>query len=169
MPPPGDPRLHLFMFAQAPAYGNAIVLRIPDKESPGLTLIGGIVSGFIANWVFAAGNQVETRHPGRDKYVVLIFHESMEFGRNSRPEIKIYPIIYGLGENDDLKFRFELTIGGKLVGSSDWQPAPSIDFQAIDLHPGNGVLTAFVRNDNAGGTVRSTDVLLESTTPLLLP
>ena len=157
------------MFAQAPAYGNAIVLRIPDKESPGLTLIGGIVSGFIANWVFAAGNQVETRHPGRDKYVVLIFHESMEFGRNSRPEIKIYPIIYGLGENDDLKFRFELTIGGKLVGSSDWQPAPSIDFQAIDLHPGNGVLTAFVRNDNAGGTVRSTDVLLESTTPLLLP
>ena len=167
MPPPGDPRLHLFMFARAPAYGTAIVLRIPDKESPGLTLIGGIVSGFIENWVFAAGNEVETRHPGRDKYVVLIFHESMEFGRNSRPEIKIYPIIYGLGENDDLKFRFELTIGGKLVGSSDWQPAPSIDFQAIDLHPGNGVLTAFVRNDNAGGTVRSTDVLLESTTPLL--
>jgi hypothetical protein len=169
MPPPGDPHLHLFMFPQAPAYGHAIALRIPDKESSGLSWIGNVVSGPIPNWVFAAGNRVETRHPGRDKYIVVMFYETPGSGPYATAGIKIYPVVYGLGERDDLKFRFELKIGGKLVASSDWQRAPSIDFQAIDLHAGDSVLTAFVRNDNAGGTVRSTDVPLESTVPLQLP
>ncbi len=45
VPRRGDPQLHLFMFPQAPAQGHVVVLRIPDKASPGLTWIGDIVFG----------------------------------------------------------------------------------------------------------------------------
>jgi hypothetical protein len=117
-------------------------------------------------WVFAAGNRVETRFPGRDKYVVLPFSELSDFGRNPEPIIQFSSVIYGLGVEDDLKFRFELKIDGKVVASTDWRPTPEADLNTVGLKPGNGVVTVFVRNDNAGGTVHSADVTLQSTTPL---
>ncbi len=169
VPRRGDPQLHLFMFPQAPAQGHVVVLRIPDKASPGLTWIGDIVFGVVPNWVFAAGNRVETRHPGQDKYIAVMFHEVPNVERNSISGIRVEPTVYGLGEDDDLKFRFELKIDGKLVGTSDWRQTPAADLQAIDLPARNGVLKAFVRNDTAGGTVWSADIPLRSVTPLLLP
>ena len=118
--------------------------------------------------MFAAGNRVEFRHPGRDKYIAMMFYEGADRGSNATSRIKIYPVVYGLGERDDLKFRFELKIDGRRVGNSDWQQAPDIDFPAIDLHADNGVLKAFVRNDNAGGTVYSTGIIpLENVSPSL--
>jgi hypothetical protein len=108
------------------------------------------------------------RHSGRDKYILLPFQEFSEFGRNAEPQIRIPPIVYGLGEGDDLKFRFELRIDGKVTASSDWQQAPSVDLATPGLKPGNGVLTVFVRNDNAGGTMYSTEIVLQGTRPVLL-
>jgi hypothetical protein len=168
MPKPGDRRLHLFLFPQAPAYGHMIAIRIPDKPSPGFTWIGDIQFSVGPEWVFGVGNQVELRHPGRDKYVLLPMQEFSDFGRNAEPKIIIPAIVYGLGERDDLKFRFELKIDGKLTASSDWQQAPSVDLATPGLKPGNGVLTVFVRNDSAGGTTYSTDTILQGTTPTLL-
>ena len=164
MPKPDDANLHLFMFPQAPAYGNVVAIRIPDNASAGLTWIGDIQFAFGPEWVFAAGNHVETRHPGRDKYMVLPIQEFSD----PEPKIKIPPIVYGLGERDDLKFRFEMKIDGKVTASSDWQQVPNADLATPGLKSDNGVLTVFVRNDNAGGTVYSTDIVVHSTSPILL-
>jgi hypothetical protein len=168
MPKPDDGRLHLFLFPQTPAYSHVIVIRIPDKPSPGLTWIGDIQFSVGPEWVFAAGNRVELRHPGRDKYVLLPIQEFSEFGRNAEPKIRIPPIVYGLGERDDLKFRFELKVDGKVTASSDWQQAPSVDLATPGLKPGNAVLTVFVRNDSAGGTMYATDIVLRGTSPIQL-
>lgn len=168
MPKPDDRHLHLFIFPQTPAYGHVIGVRIPDKASPGLTWIGDIQFALGPEWVFAAGNRVESRHVGRDKYVLLPLQEISEFGPSSEPTIRIPPVVYGLGEGDDLKFRFELKIDGRITAGSDWQQVPSVDLATPGLKPGSGVLTVFVRNDNAGGTIYSTDMVLQSTTPLEL-
>lgn len=169
MPKPDDRHLHLFIFPQVPVFGHVMPIRIPDLVSAGVTWIGDIKFALGPEWVFGAGNQVEHRHPGRDKYLLLPIWESSDFGRVAEPKITIPPIIYGLGERDDLKFRFELKIDGKVTASSDWQQAPNVEMTTAGLKPGNGMLTVFVRNDNAGGTVSSTEIPLGSTTPLVLP
>jgi hypothetical protein len=168
MPKPDDGRLHLFIFPQTPLYSHAITIRIPDKPSPGFTWIGDIQFSLGPEWVFAAGNGVEKRFPGRDKYLLLPIQELSDFGRNAEPKIRIPPIVYGLGEADNLKFRFEVKIDGKVTASSDWQQAPSADLATPGLKPGNAVLTAFVRNDSAGGTIYSTDTFLQGTSPIQL-
>jgi hypothetical protein len=108
------------------------------------------------------------RHPGRDKYIVLPFTELSDFGHKAEPTIRFSSTIYGLGVEDDLKFRFEMKIDGKVVASTDWQATPDAELNTVGLKPGNGVLTVLVRNDNAGGTVYSTDVVVQGTKPLLL-
>lgn len=168
MPKPNDGRLHLFLFPQTPAYNHVAVIRIPDKPSPGLTWIGDIQFSVGPEWVFAAGNRVELRYPGREKYLLLPIQEFPDSGDNSGPKIRIPPIVYGLGERDDLKFRFELKIDGKLTARSDWQQVPSVDLAIGGLKPGNGMLTVFVRNDSAGGTTYSSDTILQGTTPIAL-
>src|SRR5690348_15172925 len=115
MPHAGEPYLHIYSFPQSTAYGSAIPVRVPDKRSPGLTLIGNLLFAVGPEWVFAAGNGVETRHPGLDNYIVLKFFEVSDFGRNPKPVLRISPDIYGLGEKDNLEFRFDMVIGGELV------------------------------------------------------
>src|SRR5712671_2675619 len=168
MPRAGERHLHVYSFVQVPAYGNAVPVHIPDKATPGLTWIGDILFALGPEWVFAAGNGVETRFPGRDKYIVLTFAELSEFGRIAEPIVRFSSVVYGLGVEDDLKFRFEMKIDANLVASTDWKATPDADLKTVGVRPGNGVLTVFVRNDNSGGTVYSTVVTLPSTTPLLL-
>ena len=88
--------------------------------------------------------------------------------RNAEPIVRITPTIYGLGSKDDLKFKFEIKIGGKVVSNSDWQAVPTADLATPGIKPGNAVLTMYVRNDNNGGTVYSTEAVLQGTKPLLL-
>ena len=168
MPRPDAPSLHLYSFPQFPAYGHAVPIRIPDKASPGLSWIGDLVFALGPEWVFAAGNGVETRFPGRDKYIVVPYQELSNFGRDAEPVIRISPTIYGLGGKDDLKFKFDIRIDGKIVSSSDWQAVPDASLATPGIKPGNAVLTMQVRNDNAGGTVYSTEAILQSTKPLPL-
>ena len=130
MPRPGQRFLHVFSFPQVPADGRAMPVRIPDKPSPGLTWIGNLRFSLGPEWVFAAGNGVEARHPGRDKYIVITFQEISDFGRNAQPLIRIPPILYGLGEADELEFRFDMTIDGKIVARTDWQPTPKAELDA---------------------------------------
>lgn len=168
-PKPDSPALHVYTFPQIPAYGHAIPLRIPDKASPGLTWIGDLMFALGPEWTFAAGNGVETRFPGRDRYIVVPYAELSDFGRNAEPIIRITPTIYGLGSQDDLKFRFEIMIDGKLVSKSDWQAVPSADLGTPGIKPGNALLTMYVRNDNVGGTVYRAEVALQSTKSTVLP
>jgi hypothetical protein len=168
-PQSDSPALHVYSFPQFPAYGHAVPIRIPDKVSPGLTWIGDLMFALGPEWVFAAGNGVETRFPGRDKYIVLPYQELSNYGRTLEPIIRITPSIYGLGPKDDLKFRFEVRIDEKVVSGSDWQAAPEANLATPGIKPGNAVLTMYVRNDNAGGAVYSTEAILQSTKPLALP
>ena len=133
MPRSGEPYLHVYTFPQLTAYGYTIPIRIPDKVEPGLTLIGNLLFALGPEWVFAAGNGVETRHPGNDKYLVLKYEEHTDFGHAPEPVIRLPPVVYGLGRRDDLSFRFELRIDGKLVGSTDWNPVPVAEFKAPGL------------------------------------
>ena len=168
MPRADDPRLHLFLFPQIPLYGHTIPVRIRDKSSSGVVLIGDIGFAFGPEWVFAAGNEVESRFPGRDKYVLLTFRVISDVDPSSDWKIVIPPIVYGLSETDKLSFRVELKVDGLIVGSSEWQASPSIELATSGLNVERGVLSVLVRNDGAGGTVYSTDVSLQSTKPLLL-
>jgi hypothetical protein len=169
MPPPKSKALHVYSFPQFPAYGHAIPVRIPDKASPGLTLIGDLLFALGPEWVFAAGNGVEGRFVERDKYIVVPYFELSDFGRNAEPTVRVYPVVYGLGSKDDLKFRFEIKIDGKVVSSSDWQAVPSADLATPGIKPDNATLTMYVRNDNTGGKVYSTQVTLQSTKATILP
>lgn len=169
MPHADEPYLHIYSFPQSTAYGSAIPVRVPDKSSPGLTWVGDLLFAVGPEWVFAAGNDVEARHPGRDKYIVLKFYEVSDFGRNAKPMLRILPNVYGLGEKDNLAFRFELTIDGKMAARTDWQPTPEAELGTTGLNSGNGILRAYVRSGNAGGHVYWTEVALRSTKPLQLP
>lgn len=167
-PQPHAPALHVYSFPQLPAYGRAIPMRIPDLVSPGLTWIGDLVFALGPEWVFAAGNGVEARFPGRDRFIVVPYSELSNFGRIAEPIIRIAPSIYGLGSKDDLKFRFDVRIDGKIVSSSDWQAVPAADLPTPGIRPGNAVLSMYVRNDSAGGSVHLSEVILQSTKPLQL-
>jgi hypothetical protein len=169
MPYGETPYLHVYSFPQIPAYGQGIPIRIADKAEPGLTWLGNIHFALGPEWVFGAGNQVETRHPGYDKYIVLAFQALSNYGRNAQPTIRFYPEVFGLGQKDDLKFRFELKIDGQSTAETEWLPVPDADLHTIGPRVGNGLITVYVRNDNAGGTIYSTDVLFQSTKPALLP
>jgi hypothetical protein len=133
-----------------------------------MTWIGDLLFALGPEWAFAAGNGVETRFPGRDKYIVVPYEELSNFGRTAEPIIRITPSIYGLGSKDDLKFRFDVRIDGKIVSSTDWQAVPEANLATPGIKPGNAALTVYIRNDNAGGTVYSTEAVLQSTKPLPL-
>ncbi|MDA9437541.1 hypothetical protein XH98_00115 [Bradyrhizobium sp. CCBAU 51745] len=169
MPRADSKALHLYSFPQIPAYGRAIALRIPDKASPGLTLMGQMLFALGPEWVFGAGNGVEGRFAGRDKYIVMQFVEPSDFGRNAEQVVRISPVIYGLGVKDDLKFRFEIKNDGQVVSQSDWQAVPSVDLATTGIKPGSVLLTMYVRNDNAAGAIHATSVILQSTKPTVLP
>jgi len=164
-PAASDPRLHVYSFPQFPAYGRAVPVRVPGKTSPGLTYVGDLQFALGPEWVFMAGDKVEARHPGDDRFIVLQFSELSNFGRTAEPIVRINPTIYGLGPGDDLKFRFEMKVDGKLVGSTDWNPVPRADLKTPGRKADNTVLTVMVRNDSSGGTVYSTDVVIGSTKP----
>jgi hypothetical protein len=168
MPRPGDRHLHLFLFPQAPKYGQMIPVHIPDKTSPGLTWIGDIGFTLGPEWVFGAGNEVESRHAGRDKYVLVPYQELAGGADGQGRLIRIPPIVYGLAEADRLQFRFELKVSGKIIAASDWLQVPSADLVLPKGAGDNAVLTAFVRKDDAAGAIYSTDVEIDSTQPVLL-
>lgn len=164
-PRAGAPGLDVYSFPQYPVFGHAVPIRIPDKASPGLTLIGNLLFALGPEWAFAAGDGVETRFLGRDKYIVVQYQELSNFGRIAEPVIRIAQPIYGRNSKDDLKFRFEIKIDQKIVSSSDWQSMPDVSLVTPGIKPGNAVLTVQVRNDDAGGTVYSTEVILQGTQP----
>jgi hypothetical protein len=162
MPPAGDSHLYVYPFPKFPVYGRAAI-RVPDLASAGLTWIGDVNFALGPEWVFAAGNGVEQRHQGRDKYIVLTFSEQSNFGHDAKPVLDVAPTLYGLGPTDDLMFRYELKIGGQAVDRTEWNRLPSAQLKTDGLTASNGVLTIFVRNNNAGGTIVSADIGLRST------
>jgi hypothetical protein len=162
MPTPDDQHLHVYQIPQWPAWGY-VAFRIPDKSSPGLTWVGNLNFSLGPEWLFATGNGVETRYPGRDRYIALNFYELSAFCHDAKPILKIAPIIYGLGPREILAFRYEIRINGTLVDRTDWNRTSYAELSTVGLGSDNGVLTIFVRNEDAGGTVTSADVLLRST------
>jgi hypothetical protein len=167
MPRQGDPTLHVYPIRQFPAFGHAAV-KVGGKTSPGLTLIGELRFALGPEWVFAAGNEVEKRHPGASGYLVFTFNEVSDFGHNPKPVLDVSANLLGLNRDDDLSFRHVLTIDGKIADQTDWARTPAAKLSTTGLGPGNGVLTIQVRNNKAGGRIDTVDVRLRSTTPPVL-
>jgi hypothetical protein len=162
MPRPDDKRLNIYTFRQLPSHGD-IAIRIPDMASSGLTWIGDV--RFVGpEWVFAAGNNVASRHPGRDKFIVLHFNEVSDFGHDPQPLINVSRRFYGLGPTDNLSFRYEVHVDGVLTDETSWKASPQAKLKTDGLGPDNGVLTVFVRND-ATGSVIEKDVSLRGKEP----
>jgi hypothetical protein len=130
-----------------------------------LTLIGNILFALGPEWIFAAGNGVEKRHPGSDGYIVLPFSEESDFGHNEHPVFRFTSVFYGLGPSDHLEFRYEMRIDGKLRTRTDWESTPDVQLDTDGLTADNGLLSIYVRNDDAGGTIYSAEVNLRSTKP----
>ena len=155
-PRPDDRRLHVYTFPQIPAWGRALPVRIADRSGPGLTWIGDVNFALGPEWIFAAGNGVADRHPGKDKYIVQRFEELSNFGHATEAVISLSPVIYGLEHDDAFSFRYELRIDGRVVVQTEWDPLPKHEFKAPGLGPDNGTLTLFVRNDKTGAVYERT-------------
>lgn len=168
MPGVDDRTLHVYPIRKFPAYGN-IPLRITGKASPGLTWIGNLQFVLGPEWVFAAGDGVETRHPGRDNYIVFSFYEVSSFGHDAKPIIQVSPQLYGLGARDQLEFRYVVTINGVEIDRTDWSFSPMATLKTDGLTATNGVLRIEVRNKARDNAIDSIDVALRSVMPPELP
>jgi hypothetical protein len=164
-PPIGDNALELYQFRQIPAYG-VVPVHLSGLENSGLTWIGDLNFVFGPEWVFASGNGVEKRFPGRNGYVVVTFTED----DNQGPEPRIIiGATYGIGTQNRLSFRYTLQIAGIEADHSDWSKTPEAVLRAPGLQAGNGRLRVDIRNDDQGGKIYSTEVSLRGTQPTPLP
>ena len=162
MPRAGDQTLNIYPIRQFPAFGHA-VLKVSRKPTPGLTKIGELTFAFGPEWVFAAGDGVETRHPDATGYIVFTFNEVSDFGHDPKPFLDVQPIVLGLGAGDDLSFRHILKIEGREVVRTDWAKTPRARLSTVGMNADNGVLTIEVRNNKADGHIDSVDIRLRST------
>jgi len=167
MPKLQDRRLHIYTFPQFPAWGRAAPIRVADRTTSGLTLIGNIGFALGPEWVFAAGNGVASRFPDQDKYIVQRFEELSNFGHATEAVISLSSVVYGLEHGDEFSFRYELAIDNVLVQATEWDRLPKQEIKAPGLKQDNGVLTFFVRNDKTG-SVYSRAMPLRSTKALSL-
>lgn len=160
-PPAGASGLHAYMFPQTPLFGHALPIRIADKASPGLTWIGNLAFAFGPEWVFAAGNGVEIRHPLHDRYLVLRYDEPAAIDQNAELAVRITGEVYGVSPKDNFSFRSEATVDGQMVAQSDWQAIPAAVLATPGVKPGNGLLTIQVRN-NATGIIHTKQARLQA-------
>jgi hypothetical protein len=167
MPQPKDVTLHVYPIRQFPLYGN-IPVRITGKASPGLTLIGNLLFALGPEWVFAAGNGVERRHPDRSDYIVFSFNEVSNYGHDPQPVIQISPRLYGLGAEDNLEFRYVINVNGTVIDQTEWSRSPAAKLRTTGLSSTNGIMTIQVRNMTHNQSIDSVDVSLRSTTALSL-
>ncbi|MCW7546056.1 hypothetical protein N7I30_19950 [Aurantimonas litoralis] len=144
MPQPGDPTLNVYPFRQFPAYGHAAI-KVEGKATPGLTHIGNLQFALGPEWVFASGNGVETRHSGKSDYIVLSFNEVNTFGHDPQPYLDVSQSVFGLGEGDDLEFRYDMVIDGRIVDRTGWSRSAGARLSTTGLDAGNGVLAISVR------------------------
>jgi hypothetical protein len=161
MPFVKDDTLHIYPIRQLPALGS-IPVRITGKPSPGLTLIGDLLFAMGPEWVFAVGNGVERRHPGRSGYIVINFSEAGVFGRDLKPIIQVSPRLYGLGREDSLEFRYAVKIDDTVIDQTEWSRSPAATLSTAGLSSTNGIMTIEVRNMTNNQSIDSVDVPLRS-------
>ena len=168
MPSHFDRRLSVYTFPQVPLYGTAIPLRVPDMKSSGLVYIGNLRFALGEEWVFGVGNGVESRHPGRDRFIVQKFEEQSKFGHEPEPAVAVSSVVYGLNPLDRLQFRYQLHIDGKDAGSTEWSFVPGAVFKAVGMKEGNTVLRMMVRNVSGSAAIHTIDYPVRSTKPMNL-
>ncbi|HWK44684.1 MAG TPA: hypothetical protein VNT30_08175 [Stellaceae bacterium] len=167
---PGNPRdktLHIYSFRKIPAYGF-VPLHISHKASPGLTLIGTVQFALGPEWVFAAGDSIETKHPGHGDYIVLNFGEGVDATDPTRPTLNVIPYMYGMGPKDKFSYHYTLRIGDHPPVVSAWAGNPGVSLDTTGLTADNGRLLIEVRNDSADGEIDRVEVKLRSATPMTL-
>jgi hypothetical protein len=122
---PDPDQLNIFSVQKMPVF-NGVPIRIPEKRSPGLTLIGSYVSSYGPEWAFASGRGIERDAPARSGYILLELAEQTNFGQEIATTLDIQPSAWGLGaDGDGLQFRYVLRpVGGEEV-VSEWADGPA--------------------------------------------
>ena len=165
LPDPGG--LNIFSFQKLPVY-NYVPIRIPDKRSPGLTLIGSYGSAYGPEWAFATGRGVDEQVSSRSRYVVLQLQEQTNFGQQAASTLDILPTVWGLAPADALQFRYVLRGSGGEETVSDWSDAPARALPRPANLKGSTLVIEIREKDSPKAPV-VTEFPLGSTEPFALP
>ncbi|MFL5324132.1 MAG: hypothetical protein ACJ8A4_07750 [Microvirga sp.] len=165
LPDPGG--LNIFSFQKLPVY-SYVPIRIPDKRSPGLTLIGSYGSAYGPEWAFATGRGVDEAVSSRSRYVVLQLQEQTNFGQQAASTLDILPTVWGLAPADALQFRYVLRGSGGEETVSDWSDAPARALPRPANLKGSTLVVEIREKDSPKAPV-VTEFPLGSTEPFALP
>jgi hypothetical protein len=112
--------LNILSFQQKPIFEGFVPVRVPNKEYPGLALIGAFESSYGSEWAFGSGKQPKELF---NKYIVLKIAQGDK-------DIRVEHHVYGLDSRDKLEFfyRFEPRIPRTALPNwsvvSDWATTP---------------------------------------------
>ncbi|HEX8168854.1 MAG TPA: hypothetical protein VF601_24085 [Beijerinckiaceae bacterium] len=168
---PDPAHLNIYSVQKMPVY-NAVPVRIPDKRSPGLTLIGSYGSAYGPEWAFGMGAGIEGRAPSRSGYIVLEVAEATNYGQETATTLDVQPWVWGLFPDDGLQFRYVLKAPGGEETVSDWAEAPARKLPkppSLAAGIAGATLTIAVRRRDGAGTPVVADFPLGSTVPREFP
>jgi hypothetical protein len=152
-----DPNwLNIFSYQKIPLY-NYVPVRIPQKRTPGLTLIGSYSSAYGPEWAFGFGRGIDETMASRSRYIVLELAE--------QTTLDVQPTVWGLSPEDGLQFRYTLKSPSGEATVSDWgDPA-----RKLPKPPAGSTLLVEVREKDGTGAPAATEFPLGSSKPFELP
>ncbi len=149
---PKPDRLNIFTFQKVAAYGS-VPIRVPDKPSPGLALLGSFTTDYGPEWIFASGAGVDhdLRYP--NGYIVLPVNEETKFGQTTARDYKVSPEVAGLDPKDGLQFRYTLRGVNGAETVTDWG-GPERSLAKPDEEKGATLIVEVRRADRPDGVTR---------------
>jgi hypothetical protein len=165
-PDPGQ--LNIYSIQKLPVY-NYVPVRVPQKRSPGLTLLGSYSSAYGPEWAFGFGRGIERAAPERSGYIVLELAEATNHGQTAAATLDVQPWVWGLApDGDALQFRYVLRAANGEETVSDWADGPARKLPKPGSLAGATLVVAVRKKDGAFPPV-GTEFPVGSTTPLGLP
>jgi hypothetical protein len=160
-----DPNwLNIFSYQKIPLY-NYVPIRIPQKRTPGLTLIGSYSSAYGPEWAFGSGRGIDGTIASRSRYVVLELAEQTSFGHVTATTLDVQPTVWGLSPEDGLQFRYTVKSPAGETTVSDWgDPA-----RKLPKPPAGSTLVVEAREKDGASPPAVTEFPLGSSKPFELP
>jgi len=112
-------------------------LRVHENGVGGLTYLGLYNSSFGPEYAFATGDNVGHRYPADSGYILL--HATIEKAATSF-KVLISPAVEGISGNDEVRYRYALVSGDKVITRGDWSPGAKAEFSANEPLTGNFTL-----------------------------
>jgi hypothetical protein len=164
-----DPKsLNIYSVQKLPVF-NYVPIRIPEKRSPGLILIGSYSSAYGPEWAFATGRGLERSVPDRAGYIVLELAEATNYGQEVATTLDVQPWVWGLApDGDALQFRYVLKAASGEEVVSEWADGAARKIAKPGSLAGS-ILVVAAREKGSGKAPVVTEFPVGSTRPLELP